>query len=65
MDEWATMCKPHPQAGRIRGCNFHVLGYCNIYVAPVEYLEKSRDTVENIVKHEIGHCNGWPWNHPR
>ena len=35
-----------------------VPGKCTIYLLPWEHIKAIR-------RHEIGHCNGWPADHPR
>jgi hypothetical protein len=73
MDEFAEMCRPHPLADKgARGCAFRYVSTsgdgsvrCYVYIAPPEYLKQSGDTVEDILRHEKGHCAGWPGNHPR
>jgi hypothetical protein len=39
-------------------CAYHWSGRCIIYI-----LTPLADN-ETILRHEIGHCNGWPANHP-
>jgi hypothetical protein len=48
----------------VAGCT-QVGGYkgaCIIFVAKSSVLKKHGYTVEDIVRHETGHCNGW--KHP-
>jgi hypothetical protein len=37
---------------------------CHILIAPLKELQKSGYTLDTIRRHEIGHCNGWPGDHP-
>lgn len=44
-----------------RGCAIRQPGYCVI-----AYIDRMHGlaTPESVRRHEIGHCNGWPANHP-
>jgi hypothetical protein len=37
---------------------------CQIVIANKEILEAHGYTYEAVMRHEIGHCNGWPGDHP-
>lgn len=57
-NEIGTYCRP-----RAVGCATNVLagphkGRCLVYIA----IGPSEDL---ILRHEYGHCNGWPADHPR
>jgi hypothetical protein len=75
MDEMASWCSPHPLAGQVLGCSFHYVhsltpdlryARCYIYIAPESYIRKFYGaTPETVLRHEIGHCNGWPGDHQR
>jgi hypothetical protein len=51
---WA--CTPIPPAGT---------RVCTIYSNSIGFLGMDRAGYRNVIRHEIGHCNGWPQNHPR
>jgi hypothetical protein len=36
---------------------------CDVYVAPDYVLQRSGTNYEDVLRHEIGHCNGWAGNH--
>jgi len=38
--------------------------YCQIYIGPIDELETYGLTDITVLRHEIGHCNGWPGDHP-
>lgn len=42
-------------------CAIPGIGACSVYI--YDRLGKKRTT--RIIRHETGHCNGWPWNHPK
>ena len=37
---------------------------CHIVIANDNIIREQKWTPELIMRHEIGHCNGWPGNHP-
>jgi hypothetical protein len=37
---------------------------CRIVIANKEIIEAAGYTYEAVMRHEIGHCNGWPGDHP-
>jgi hypothetical protein len=43
------------------GCAWVESGTCHIVVA----LHSPRANVGDLIRHERGHCNGWPADHPR
>lgn len=43
-----------------RACSFHVKGKCYIYYS----REEAPAMKAAIRRHEEGHCNGWPADHP-
>lgn len=45
----------------MRGCQTMDNGFCDI-VVPDRVWKKA--TPEAILRHEYGHCNGWPFEHP-
>jgi hypothetical protein len=55
---------------RNSGCAFWDLGgaggdRCTIVIAPEAELRAKGATRAGVLRHEIGHCNGWPAHHPR
>lgn len=46
---------------QIVGCAFLGDGHCTILILD-GVVPKVRDI---LLRHEIGHCNGWPRDHPR
>lgn len=36
---------------------------CVIYIPTLD--EVTLELQQRVLRHEIGHCNGWPGNHPR
>jgi hypothetical protein len=45
------------------GCSSHVGDICFVYVASDATARKFGWTPEEVMRHEIGHCNGWPGDH--
>jgi hypothetical protein len=37
---------------------------CFVYIAEDDILEKAGWTYDTLMRHERGHCNGWPQSHP-
>jgi hypothetical protein len=54
-------CAPYSGGLRVHACAFSLDHYtkCQIHI---NY--ETRYDVASIIRHEIGHCNGWPRNHP-
>jgi hypothetical protein len=46
------------------GCARHVGNYYIVYIADDAMLTKYKWKYDWALRHEIGHCNGWPGNHP-
>ena len=60
-------CKWAPRKageGALAGCAFPMANSCLIYIGP----ETDRASVgvprNAVLAHEVGHCNGWPGDHP-
>jgi hypothetical protein len=34
-------------------------GVCTVFIAPDDVLARYGDTYSDVLRHEIGHCNGW------
>jgi hypothetical protein len=45
----------------ILGCAIEIgkRNECNIYLVQRKWIEQSGDDYDEIIRHEIGHCNGW------
>jgi hypothetical protein len=51
--------------GRALGCSFRFGNtVCVVYIATDELLESVGIDYETALRHERGHCNGWPNHHP-
>jgi hypothetical protein len=37
---------------------------CLIIMPPDDYIWKRRQDPKDTIRHELGHCNGWPSDHP-
>lgn len=58
---WLGVPNPYPEQ---RGCSFNVGTpgtMCVVIIINKPYLLQ---TPAAVLRHEIGHCNGWPANHP-
>ena len=50
--------------GRAVGCNLRYVNWrCDIFIASDEVLATVGLDYETTLRHEIGHCNGWPGDH--
>jgi hypothetical protein len=38
---------------------------CWILLAPKDDIAKAQFPLEQLIRHEIAHCNGWPVDHPK
>jgi len=52
----------HP-SGDLAGCAWPHNGECTIIIAPLETLKKWGLTYRIVLRHELGHCNGWGRDH--
>src|SRR5262249_18266274 len=52
----ALACATHSEPGYPR--------HCIIFLAREDEVTKRGHTMETLRRHEIGHCNGWPPEHP-
>src|SRR5262245_55792194 len=52
----------------ILGCSrrFVIAGeaFCRVMVAPDYVIQRQGIDPAHVLRHEIGHCNGWPGSHP-
>jgi hypothetical protein len=39
-------------------------GKCEIFIGNDDVLRNADTTIEAVRRHEIAHCNGWPYHHP-
>jgi len=69
-DEFPTLrqCRP---PGMILGCARVTIPFeggpsrtCSIWIAPDSFLEIFGTNYEEMLRHELAHCNGWPSYHP-
>lgn len=52
---------PDKAIGDMRGCSAQRANRCEIIAVDRTYKGA---TPQAVVRHETGHCNGWPSNHP-
>jgi hypothetical protein len=51
--------------GRVLGCSQRRFdNKCFVYLIPDGFYESVDYDPEDVYRHEVGHCNGWPGNHP-
>jgi len=55
--------------GRAIACNLRTIGpgpkeRCEIFIAADSVIASVGLTFDLVLRHEIGHCNGWPGDHP-
>jgi hypothetical protein len=62
-DELKTVCIATWQPGYDVGCTQHLVGGCLVTVLEDELLVKRGFIPEQVMRHEIGHCNGWGGDH--
>ena len=47
------------------GCAYPTtVGKCLIVMAREEDINRAGFDIRTVMRHELGHCNGWPGNHP-
>lgn len=66
-DEMRKACPKAPFKSTALGCskaNFPMWGECTVFIVDRETAAPHNVSVEEIFRHEIGHCNGWPGDHP-
>ena len=54
-----------PYGLRVFACAKPDIGKCTIVLPRVEDGGVTKQQRERLRRHEIGHCNGWPADHPR
>jgi hypothetical protein len=47
------------------GCAWHNSESCVIYLVEDKVMRERGYNTGTLLRHEIGHCNGWPPDHPR
>jgi hypothetical protein len=63
--KWLGGCAP------VNGFTFHAdlthseLHRCVILLAEISIFRRNHRSVEDTIRHETGHCNGWPQDHPK
>jgi hypothetical protein len=45
------------------GCTFAYQFSCSVFIADDAALAARGVTFDTVLRHEIGHCNGWPSDH--
>jgi hypothetical protein len=55
---------PYSPFPYLLGCARHAMDVCYIFMADDEFLKKLKWPYEIVLRHETGHCNGWPSHHP-
>jgi hypothetical protein len=74
-DYWSVdqVCRSHmgarfAQAGRSNGrfeaCAIQAKQSCTIVIPKIDGQNIDTETQSRLRRHEIGHCNGWPNDHP-
>jgi hypothetical protein len=61
-----------PPGALLTGCAHVYPDHCLVYIgeprtmqtAALLYHTNEKDAHDRILRHEIGHCNGWPLYHP-
>jgi len=62
-DELKQRCFNFNTPGML-GCAQLYAGKCEIFLLPDELIRERGWTTGLMIRHEIGHCNGWPGDHP-
>ena len=63
-DELKEFCGEAYKPGLTLGCARRGNTSCRIIMAPEQIIIAGGWTKELMLRHEIGHCNGWPGDHP-
>lgn len=53
---------------RLEGKQVTILGCSILDKKPIQIYvlnDLDKDARQKVLKHEYGHVNGWPWNHPK
>ena len=53
-----------PPVDLLLACSFRYAKNCVIYLVEDNVMRKRGWTTGLLLRHETGHCNGWPGNHP-
>jgi hypothetical protein len=65
MKEWCKILPP-PAMGKVRlGCTIGYPLHCTIIHMGTDYISKQGYTLNIVMRHEIGHCNGWVDSHEK
>jgi hypothetical protein len=63
-DQMRLVC-PLPKPGRVTiGCAHIGKGECEVIIADNTTLEFLGWNYQLVLRHELGHCEGWPADHP-
>ena len=67
LEKLRKQCSPtaSPLVGASIGCAHHDDTSCTVYLASDDAIRARGFTSAIVLRHEIGHCNGWPGGHPR
>src|SRR5262249_25631909 len=49
---------------RFSGCTVRKETRCEFYIASDRALKALGMSYALVLRHELAHCNGWPWDHP-
>ena len=61
-EEMERHCPPPPGLFRI-ACARRDGNSCTIFHPPEDVIKRGNLTLNIVMRHEIGHCNGWPQDH--
>lgn len=63
-EEVRTLCPSSVfKVGYALGCSSHNAVECRIVLAAEHIITSYGWTYETVLRHELGHCNGWPATH--
>lgn len=60
----ARFCGAAYVPGKTLGCASHDATSCRVLLVPDEIIKARGWTRALMLRHELGHCNGWPGDHP-
>jgi hypothetical protein len=68
-EEMAKVCPSFGEMSpHMLGCSYHYtragVNHCVMYLATDQWIKYNRVSIGAVRRHEIGHCNGWPGDHP-
>src|SRR5262249_53188499 len=59
-----TLCAEMPKAKTVLGSTKRYADRCEIWISDRWAYEAVGVTRNMVIRHELGHCNGWPDDHP-